>query len=252
MSYTINLKGKTALITGGTRGIGAAIADTFAMAGANLIFTGTKQESVEQRVKVLENISSGEIQGWVADLTDSMSLEILCERISELPSLHILINNAGTNRIVSIEGIKAKDIDYIISLNLRAPMLLSKEVSSLMEKQRWGRIINIASIWSVITKPGRAIYSASKFGLVGLTKASAADLGPYNILVNSISPGFTLTELTEASLSINEQELLSQEIPLRRFAEPQEVANVTLFLCSELNSYISGQNIVVDGGFVSV
>ena len=96
------------------------------------------------------------------------------------------------------------------------------------------------------------MYTASKFGLVGLTKTTAADLGPSNILVNALSPGFTLTDLTQATVPVEEQKQIAQQVPLRRFAEPEEMANVALFLCSELNSYITGQNIVVDGGFVSV
>lgn len=252
MPYTIDLTDKTALITGGTRGIGSAIADIFLNAGASLIITGTQQEVVEQRVQELKEGAIGSVRGWVADFTNSASLEMICEQIRRLSSLHILINNAGTNLIVPINEVKAVDIDRITSLNLRTPMILSKEASILMKRDCWGRILNIASIWSVITKPGRVMYSASKFGLVGLTKATAADLGPYNVLVNSLSPGFTLTELTKATLPPEEQERLSQQVPMRRFAEAGEIARVALFLCSELNTYITGQNIIVDGGFVIV
>ena len=252
MSYAIHLKDKTALITGGTRGIGAAIANTFARAGANIIITGTRKEGVDSRVAELREISKGQVQGWVADLTDSSVTEAVCARIRELPNLHILVNNAGTNLIVPIDEVRAGDLANIMALNLQAPVLLSGAAAVLMKRQRWGRIINIASIWSVLTKPGRAMYTASKFGLVGLTKTTAADLGPSNILVNALSPGFTLTDLTRATVPVEEQKQIAQQVPLRRFAEPEEMANVALFLCSELNSYITGQNIVVDGGFVSV
>ncbi len=250
--YTIDLSGKTVLITGGTRGIGAAIASMFAAAKADLIITGTQADGVSRRVEKLKSITSGTVQGLVADFTESESLEALCTRIRGLSSLHILINNAGTNLIVPIDEVKGGDLDRIVSLNLRAPILLSKEAAILMKRAHWGRIVNVGSIWSVITKPGRAIYTASKFGLVGLTKATAVDLGPYNILVNTLSPGFTLTELTKTTLSVEEQKRLAQQVPMRRFAEPEEMARVALFLCSELNTYITGQNIVVDGGFVSV
>ncbi len=252
MPFTIDLKGKTALITGGTRGIGAAIADTFAQANANIIITGTQKEGVDRRVEELKGISKAQMQGWVADFTDSSATEAVCARIRELPSLHILVNNAGANLIVPIDEIKAGDLARIMALNLQAPALLSGAAAVLMKRQRWGRIINIASIWSVLTKPGRAMYTASKFGLVGLTKTTAADLGPSNILVNALSPGFTLTDLTRATVPVEEQKQIAQQVPLRRFAEPEEMARVALFLCSELNSYITGQNIVVDGGFVSV
>ena len=252
MSFAIDLKGKTALITGGTRGIGAAIADIFAQAGANIIITGTNKEGVDSRVKELSGISKSQAQGWVADFTDSNALASVCDRIGEVPSLDILVNNAGTNLIVPIDEIKAEDLTTILTLNLHAPTLLSGAAAALMKRTRWGRILNIASIWSVLTKPGRAMYTASKFGLVGLTKTTAADLGPYNILANALSPGFTLTDLTNATVPLEEQKQIAQQVPLRRFAQPKEMAKVALFLCSELNSYITGQNIVVDGGFVSV
>lgn len=252
MPYRINFKDKTAFITGGTRGIGAGIADTFAKADANIIITGTQKERVDCRVEELKGISKGEVQGWVADFTDSSATEAVCARVRELPSLHILVNNAGANLIAPIDEVQGGDLANIMALNLQTPVLLSGAAAVLMKRQRWGRIVNIASIWSVITKPGRVMYTASKFGIVGLTKTTAADLGPHNILVNALSPGFTLTDLTRATVPVEEQKQIAQQVPLRRFAQPEEMALVALFLCSELNSYITGQNIVVDGGFVSV
>ncbi len=252
MSYTIDLSNKTALITGGTRGIGSAIANVLAAANANIIITGTRESSVEPMVRELQSIGKGSVQGWVADFTDVVSLEQICNKIKSLSNLDILVNNAGTNQIVSIDGVQAADLSKILALNLQAPTLLSAASAPLMRETQWGRIINIASIWSVITKPGRAMYTASKFGIVGLTKTTAADLGTDNILVNAVSPGFTMTDLTNATVPVDEQKRIAEQIPMRRFAKPEEMANVILFLCSELNTYITGQNIVVDGGFVSV
>lgn len=252
MSYTIDLTGKTALITGGTRGIGAAIADVFVQANANLIITGTQEESVSHRVEELKKKAKGDVQGWVADFTDPDSLDKVCRSIKSLSQLQILINNAGINHIVPIDEVETKDLQRLMALNLQAPAILSGAAAVLMKQQRWGRIVNIASIWSVITKPGRAMYTASKFGIVGLTKATAADLGPQNILVNALSPGFTRTDLTNATVPAEEQIQIADQVPLKRFAEPEEMAHTTLFLCSDLNTYITGQNIVVDGGFTSV
>jgi len=251
MPITIDLTGKTALITGGTRGIGAAIADLFAEANSDLIITGTQEKTVNCRVDELQQKTKGNVQGWVADLTKPDSLESICSRIQSLSQLQVLINNAGINHIVPIDEVKATDLDQIIALNLKAPTLLSSAAASLMKQQRWGRILNIASIWSVITKPGRAMYTASKFGLIGLTKASAVDLGSYKILVNALSPGFTRTDLTNSTVPADEQKKIAQQIPLGRFAEPEEMARTALFLCSDSNTYITGQNIVVDGGFTS-
>jgi 3-oxoacyl-[acyl-carrier protein] reductase len=252
MTYSIDLSGKTALITGGTRGIGAAIADVLAAANADIIITGTQEQTVNSKMEELDSKGKGLVQGWAADFTDKTSLEKICDRIKSLAGIHILVNNAGANHIVPIDGVKSFDLDKILSLNLHAPTLLSAASASVMKKQNWGRIINIASIWSVITKPGRAMYTASKFGIVGLTKATAADLGGYNVLVNALSPGFTRTDLTNSTVPVDEQERIAQQIPMRRFAEPEEMAKVVLFLCSDLNTYITGQNIVVDGGFVIV
>jgi len=252
MIIKLDLTGKTALITGGTRGIGGAIADIFTEAKADIIITGTQEELVSRRVEELRRKGNGKIEGWIADFTNPESLDNICNRIRSLPQLHILVNNAGINHIAPIDKVMAADLERILDLNLKGPTILSGAASVIMSKQRWGRILNIASIWSVITKPGRALYTASKFGLVGLTKATAVDLGADNILVNALSPGFTRTDLTNATVPAEEQARLAQQVPMRRFAEPEEMARVALFLCSDLNTYITGQNIVVDGGFVNV
>lgn len=252
MAITIDLYGKTAVITGGTRGIGAAIADLFAEAGANLIITGTQDESLNRRVEDLKIKAKGEVQGWVADFSDASSTEAICKRISELSQLEILVNNAGINHIKPVGDIKKEDMARLLAINLQTPTLLIGAATIPMVRQKQGKIVNIGSIWSVITKPGRAMYTASKFGIVGLTKSSAADLGRYNILVNALSPGFTRTDLTNATVPLEEQEKIARQIPLLRLAEPEEMARIALFLCSDLNTYITGQNIVVDGGFVSV
>ena len=252
MSYQIDLEGKTAIVTGGTRGIGAAIADAFAVAGADIVITGTQRESVTRRVEALRETAKGRVEGWVADFTTSTGVQDVCEKIRAMNCLHILVNNAGTNRIHPISEVKSSDLSDILALNLQAPTLLTGAAASVMKTQRWGRILNIASIWSVITKPGRAMYSASKFGLVGLTKTTAVDLGGDNILANALSPGFTLTDLTMDTVPIEEQNRIAEIIPMGRFAKVEEMAKVALFLCSDFNTYITGQNIVVDGGYVSV
>jgi 3-oxoacyl-[acyl-carrier protein] reductase len=252
MLLDLNLNERTVLITGGTRGIGAAIADIFAQAGANVIITGTSNESLQKKVADLKTKATGSVSGWVADLKKQESLDETCERIRSLNGLDVLVNKAGINRIHPIDEISTEDLDEISALNLRAPTILTRTAAPLMKQQRYGRILNIASIWSVITKPGRAMYTSSKFGLIGLTKASAVDLAPYNILVNALSPGFTMTDLTRSTLSEEEQKKIAQQVPMKRFAETVEMARVALFLCSDMNTYITGQNIVVDGGFVNV
>lgn len=145
-----------------------------------------------------------------------------------------------------------RDWEDIINVNLKSPFVLSREVAKIMKKNKYGRIINIGSIFGVISREKRSIYTSSKSGLIGMTKAIAVDLAPYNILVNSVSPGFVLTDLTKEILTSSEIKELELKIPLRRFATPEDISKVVLFLSSDLNTYISGQNIIVDGGYVNI
>jgi 3-oxoacyl-[acyl-carrier protein] reductase len=186
------------------------------------------------------------------DFSSHESTASFLKDVERGPRIDVLINNAGTNFISTIDQVSPENLDSLLSINLRAPLLLCKSVSFNMKNNSYGRIVNIASIWSVITKPGRAMYTATKTGLVGLTKAAAMDLAPYGILVNAVSPGFVNTELTAATLSGEEREQFSRQVPLGRFAEPEEIAKTVLFLSSGLNTYITGQNLVVDGGYVCI
>lgn len=248
----LDFTGQTVLVTGATKGIGAAIASAFKDAGASLILTGTHQEQIDGLNR--RNVQQGkEHISWLqADFSSAESTSSFIETIKPVTPIHVLINNAGTNRVSPIDQVVTEDLDSLLSINLRAPLLLCKSVSPAMKKNNYGRIVNIASIWSIITKPGRAVYTATKSGLVGMTRAVAVDLAPYGILVNAVSPGFINTELTKTSLSPEECESISHQVPMGRFAEPEEIARTVLFLASNLNTYITGQNFVVDGGYSCV
>lgn len=248
----IDFTGQTALVTGATRGIGAAIASAFESAGASLILTGTRQEQIDDFNTNNKRQGKDHIRWVCADFSCENSTVEFLEIIENGPPIHVLINNAGINIITPVDQLSVDDLDSLLSVNLRAPLLLCKAVGANMKKNAYGRIVNIASIWSVITKPGRAMYSATKSGLVGMTRSAAIDLAPHGILVNAVSPGFTNTELTATTLSAEEREQLSRQVPVGRFAHPDEIANSVLFLASDLNTYITGQNLVVDGGFVCV
>lgn len=252
MSFQINFSGKVVLITGATRGIGAALARDFHAAGADLILTGTNPQQINELNRNNADTGVTNIRYVQADFADATSLQSFLDEIAHCKQIDVCINNAGTNRIDFIDSTKVEDYDLLSQVNLRAPFLIIRQVSRLMKQANYGRIVNIASIWSVITKPKRSIYSTTKFGLVGMTKAVAAELGTYNILVNAVSPGFTMTELTQSVLSDKEIQELSAQIPVKRFARPEEISKVVLFLCSDLNTYMTGQNIIVDGGFVIV
>ena len=218
---------KRVLVTGGTRGIGKSISDNFLKLGATVIATGKDD----------------------LDLKDSISIEKFC---CDLGEIDICINNAGVNYIDLFCESRDIDWDEIIQVNLTGAYKISKEVARGMIERRYGRIINIGSIWGNVSRVGRAAYSASKSGLKGLTLAMAAELAQYGVLVNTVSPGFTLTELTKKILGEQGIEDVQKEIPAGRIAIPQDISNVVLFLASDLNTYISGQDIIVDGGFTNV
>lgn len=248
----IDFTGKTALITGATRGIGKAIAESMSNAGAALILTGTRQDEIEScnnscREKGINNIIY--IQ---ADFSNADSTKVFLEKIAEYPQIDICINNAGVNRINNFEETTPDDLKWFNEINIIAPYNILKIVGPKMIKQNYGRIVNIASIWSVINRPGRSLYSLSKNAIVGLSKALAIELADKNILVNAVSPGFTLTELTKNTNSKAQLDVLRNCIPMMRIAEPDEIAIVVAFLCSDLNTYLTGQNIIVDGGYSNV
>ena len=225
----IDFSGQTVLITGATRGIGQQIAHDMERCGARVILTGSDAVDFRNRTAVKK---------WIQELCSHEKIDVC-------------INNAGINKINPIDQVTDGDWDDISKINLEAPLMISREVSRGMKERRYGRIINISSIFGMISKPKRALYSISKFGLCGLTVASALDLAPYNILVNAVSPGFVLTELTQQILNKEERDQLAHQVPLGRFAKPDEISKAVLFLASDLNTYITGQNVVVDGGFIS-
>jgi 3-oxoacyl-[acyl-carrier protein] reductase len=246
----VDLRDRRVLVTGGTRGIGAAIADTFEAAGAVVLVQGTSPEEAATRNAAA---ATGKIRREYlhADFADGVALQLFCEDV-RARHVDVLVNNAGVNRIRTLDALTAADYDWLMAINLRAPLLLSQAVAAGMRERGWGRIVNVASIWSVITKPGRAMYTAAKAGLAGLTRTLAVELAPSGVLVNTVSPGFTRTELTAATLSPQDAASLAGQVPAGRFAEPAEIAQVVLFLASPANTYLTGQNIVVDGGFTCV
>lgn len=248
----IDFKGQTVLITGATRGMGKQFADDFAGLGANMILTGTDKDQIDtlnQDTKHDKQISQ---KYYAVDFTNADSTKAFIEAIDTYQKIDVCINNAGINRINFIDETLLKDWQDMLQVNLEAPFIVTRAVSRIMKKNRYGRIINIASIFGVISKAKRSIYTTTKFGLRGLTTTSAIELAPYNVLVNSVSPGFVLTELTKSILSEEEMKDLSTQVPIGRFAEPDEISRVILFLASSLNTYLTGQNIVVDGGFIDV
>jgi 3-oxoacyl-[acyl-carrier protein] reductase len=242
---------KTILVTGGTRGIGESIAEHFAALGGKVIATGRDKA----RLKELQHSSErhGEIRYYHLDFLERGSCESFVEELKRAyEHIDVLVNNAGLNKTSPIDETSAADFDDAFRVNVAGPMLLMREIGNLMKERRYGRIVNIASIFGVVARDKRVPYVTSKTALIGLTRAAAVDLAPFNILVNAVSPGFVMTDMTRKMLTEREREVLVAKVPLRRCAEPEEIARVVLFLASEHNTFITAQNIIIDGGFVSV
>jgi 3-oxoacyl-[acyl-carrier protein] reductase len=230
-------KGKTVIVTGATRGIGRTIAGLFVSLGADVIATGTKP---------------GKSGQWHLDLCDDKSVDVFCEKVSKLPKIDILINNAGINKIESVEAVTNEAWEKILKVNLTGAMKITRAVSRVMiKKQKGGRIVNVSSIYGVVSRAKRNAYSASKAGLIGLTRSSALDLAPHGILVNALCPGFVLTDLTKSILSSQDIKSLSNDVPLKRFGTEKEIAQAAVFLCWDKNSYMTGQTFMADGGFTA-
>ena len=238
----IDFTNKTVLVTGGTRGIGASIVRHFENLNAEVIATGANKDQLHKSI-------NRRVKYHYLDLRNEKSISDFIEYISQLKKIDVLINNAGMNKIDPIEKIKDEDWHNIYNINLYGPFVLTREISKIMKKNKYGRIVNIASIFGVISREKRAAYSSTKSGLIGLTKATAHDLAKDNILVNSISPGFINTELTKNILGEKSMKEISSSIPLKRLGDPDEIAKLVLFLTSDQNTYITGENIIIDGGY---
>jgi len=247
----LDFSDKRILVTGGTRGIGKQIADDLCALGATVLITGTNPLEVKSSNEAA--VKAGQAKFFFTlDLLQSDSVTHFLNEIKNYDRIDGLVNNAGINRLNPIQNALIPDWDDMLKVNLTSPFLLLNTVSPIMIENNYGRIVNIASIFGVISKEKRAIYSATKFGIHGLTVGCSNDLAKYNVLVNTVSPGFVLTDLTRKNLSFLEMKNLSNQIPIKKMAEPRDISNVVIFLLSNLNQYITGQNIIVDGGFTNV
>ena len=242
----IDLTGRTALVTGSTRGIGRAIAETLAGAGARVAVVGRDAGRAEEVARAIGHDAAG----FACDVTDVASVTALIENVEKaFGHIDILVNNAGLTRDNILFRLKDEDWDTVLDANLRGAFFAIRAASRGMMKRRWGRIINIASVVGIIGNKGQANYAASKAGLIGLTKTVAKELASRNILINAVAPGFIETDMT-AAMTPEARETLSGQIPLERLGTPNDVAATVAFLASDFASYITGQVLVVDGGLV--
>jgi NAD(P)-dependent dehydrogenase (short-subunit alcohol dehydrogenase family) len=237
---------KTSVVTGASRGIGAAIAQELKHQGWRVIGTATDSKRPE-----LQSLTSVD-EWWSVDFSKDDETQLFCEKLKHVSGLGALVNNAGINVIKPQQDATWSDFETIERVNLRAPYFAAQAAAVNLAANGGGKIVNIASIWSVISKEWRTLYSTTKTGLVGMTRSMSVEWAARGVLVNAVSPGFVMTDLTKASLSPEQREEMQQRVPMKRFAEPEEIAKVVAFLCSASNTYLTGQNIVVDGSFTNV
>ena len=242
----IDLTGRTALVTGSTRGIGRAIAEVLAESGARVAVVGRDLGRAQEAASVI----SPEARGFACDVGDVASVTALVEAVEqEFGAIDILVNNAGLTRDNLLFRIKDDDWDAVIDANLRGAFVAIRAAARGMMKRRWGRIVNIASVVGVVGNKGQANYAASKAGLIGMTKSVAKELASRGILANVVAPGFVETDMT-AAMTEDAKKTLFTQIPLERLGTPRDIAGVVAFLASDHASYITGQVLVVDGGMV--
>jgi 3-oxoacyl-[acyl-carrier protein] reductase len=241
------LAGKVAIVTGGSRGIGLAIARLLAEDGASVVVSGRDAARLDAAVKELEALG-GPALGVAADAARREDVERLIEATRErFGRIDVVVNNAGMTRDQLLVRMKDDDWDQVLDTNLRGVFLMTRAAAKVMMRQKSGRIINISSTAGAMGNPGQVNYSAAKAGVIGLTKAAARELAHWNILVNAVAPGLIETDMT-ATISAEARETLIQQVPLKRSGQVREVAEVVRFLAGDGASYITGQTIHVNGG----
>jgi len=245
----MHLEGRVALVTGASQGIGHACAKALAKDGATLAVAARNQQKLDELVAEITT-AGGKAVAFAMDVTDEEQVKSqIKQAIAQLGKIDILINNAGITRDQLVMRMKRADWDAVLTTNLTSAYLCTQQVIPSMLKQRWGRIINITSVFGQMGQAGQANYAASKAGLIGLTMAIARELASRNITCNAVAPGFIETAMT-ATLTEEFKQSAVKQIPLGRVGTPEEVASAVAYLASEEASYITGQVLGVNGGLL--
>jgi NAD(P)-dependent dehydrogenase (short-subunit alcohol dehydrogenase family) len=252
MDKLFDLSGKVALVTGGSRGLGKAMAHGLAENGADIVISSRHEDELGQSLEEILHATGRKGSGIVADLGKRSEAARLAKlALERMGRVDILVNNAGTNKPQAVDQIRDQDWDNVLELNLSSVMALTRALVPNMKERRWGRIIHISSVMGFVSKEGRNIYSATKAALIGLARAQALDLGAFGITVNCIAPGPFLTELPAQLLSAEEKQAFANRTALGRWGQSGELIGPIQLLASEAGSYITGETLVVDGGYLA-
>jgi NAD(P)-dependent dehydrogenase (short-subunit alcohol dehydrogenase family) len=247
-----DLTGRVALVTGGNKGLGKAMARGLAEAGADVVIASRHEDELKA---ALDQILAGTGRRGAYRVTDvAVRAEVkgLAHfALEKMGRIDILVNNAGMNAPQAIDAITDETWDRVLEVNLNSVMALTRELVPQMKERRWGRVVHISSVMGQVSKEKRNVYSATKAALIGLARASALDLGPFGITVNCIAPGPFLTDMPMSVLSDAEKKVFADRTALGRWAEPKELVGPVLMLCSDAGSYVTGQTIFVDGGYLA-
>ncbi len=245
------LEGKTAIITGGSRGIGKAIVEIFAQQGANVAFTYSSSEAAAKAIETEVSKEGTKVKAYKSDASDFQQAQDLAAAVvEEFGSIDILINNAGITKDNLLMRMSEEDFDRVIEVNLKSVFNMTKAVQRTMLKQRKGSIINMSSVIGVKGNAGQSNYASSKAGIIGFTKSMAIELGSRNIRSNALAPGFIITEMTD-KLGEETIKAYQEAIPLKRGGLPEDIANACVFLGSDMSTYVTGQVLNVDGGMLT-
>jgi NAD(P)-dependent dehydrogenase (short-subunit alcohol dehydrogenase family) len=252
MNKLFDLTGRVALVTGGSKGLGKAMARGLAEAGADVIISSRTESELKATLDEVLSATGRRGRYVVADMARRDQVEALARTALEfLGRVDILINNAGINKPQEIDAVTDQAWDEVLEVNLTSVMVLTRALVGQMKQRRWGRIIHIGSAFGLVSKEKRNAYSATKSALMGLTRASALDLGEYGITVNCIAPGPFLTDMPKVLLSAEEKKAFSDRAALGRWGQPEEMIGPALLLASDAGSYITGTTLVVDGGVLA-
>jgi NAD(P)-dependent dehydrogenase (short-subunit alcohol dehydrogenase family) len=247
-----DLSGRVALVTGGNKGLGKAMARGFAEAGADVLIASRHEDELKAALEEILAGTGRKGEYVVADVSDRGEVAKLARTaLDKMGRVDILVNNAGMNAPQAIDEVADETWDRVLEVNLSSVMALTRALAPQMKERRWGRVVHISSIMGQVSKERRNAYSATKAAVVGLAKASALDLGPYNVTVNCIAPGPFLTDMPMSVLSEAEKKVFADRTALGRWGQPRELVGPVLMLCSEAGSYVTGQVLFVDGGYLA-